>query len=162
MLSGGASFEAIKAAASASLAGASGSQSTSNSIPGNSTTNGSDNSMGNGFGVSMGAAANRLGSYVRLDSQTWQSVKTESQRRLEALRPWTEFFDRSRMTKPPALLIVLQLAVFPEQLYSGGAAGYCLFSNHAAVAAGLCGIPRCRVQMDLISAYKRANTHWWP
>ncbi|KAJ1340057.1 hypothetical protein BSLG_005381 [Batrachochytrium salamandrivorans] len=100
MLSGGASFEAIKAAASASLAGASGSQSTSNSIPGNSTTNGSDNSMGNGFGVSMGAAANRLGSYVRLDSQTWQSVKTESQRRLEALRPWTEFFDRSRMTKP--------------------------------------------------------------
>ncbi|EGF77358.1 hypothetical protein BATDEDRAFT_14138, partial [Batrachochytrium dendrobatidis JAM81] len=29
-----------------------------------------------------------------------QSVKEESQKRLEALRPWTEFFDRQRISKP--------------------------------------------------------------
>ncbi|KAI8924965.1 PRA1 family protein-domain-containing protein [Entophlyctis helioformis] len=48
----------------------------------------------------LAASANKLGSYIRIDAQTWDNVKQESQRRLEALRPWSEFFDRLRFAVP--------------------------------------------------------------
>ncbi|KAJ3052546.1 hypothetical protein HK097_006077 [Rhizophlyctis rosea] len=51
------------------------------------------------------SAASRpdLGSYVRIDPQTWETVKAQGQARFAGLKPVSEFFDRNRMSKPQSL-----------------------------------------------------------
>ncbi|KAJ3295643.1 hypothetical protein HK104_002448 [Borealophlyctis nickersoniae] len=41
--------------------------------------------------------------YVRIDPSTWDAVKKQGQARVAGLKPFSEFFDRSRMSKPSSL-----------------------------------------------------------
>lgn len=51
-----------------------------------------------------------MGKYIAIDAQTLDSYKQEASTRLASLRPWTDFFDRSRFSTP------VSLAVFSSRL----------------------------------------------
>ena len=41
-----------------------------------------------------------MNQYLKIDAQSWEYLKNEGQNRVKSLKPWTDFFDRSRFSKP--------------------------------------------------------------
>ncbi|KAI8822650.1 PRA1 family protein-domain-containing protein [Fimicolochytrium jonesii] len=50
-----------------------------------------------------GSAPTSFTSYARIDAATWQTVKETSRQRLSTLKPLSDFFDRTRLSRPQSI-----------------------------------------------------------